>query len=229
METHNEKKTPVLTDATSKVMYPNVMEFERALVTLDRVNAQRIFLDAEPASDPAARIEGLIVPALERIGQGWEAGIVSLSQVYMAGRLCETLVDSILPPADPGRRKNPPLAIAVIEDYHLLGLRIIYSALRASGFELRNYGRVTMNELLARVAEDRIAVLLLSALMLPSALRIKEVTSRLRSVGQATKIIVGGAPFRFDPALAAEVGADAVGDSGSDAVSLVRRFLEVAP
>jgi methanogenic corrinoid protein MtbC1 len=200
-------------------------EFERALLELDRVTSQRLLLGENPASGPHERIERMIVPALESIGEGWEAGRVSLSQVYMAGRLCESLVDSILPPADPGRRRQPPMAIAVLEDYHLLGLRIVYSALRASGFELHNYGRVTVDELLTRVAEDGIALLLISVLMLPSALQIKEVISRLRSSGLETRVIVGGAPFRFDPSLAAEVGADAVGDSAGDAVSLVRRFL----
>ena len=206
----------------------SVHEFERALVALDRVAAQRILREAGPGPPTAARIEGFIVAALGSIGLGWEAGLMSLSQVYMAGRLCEELVNSLLPPADPGRQRHPPVAIAVLEDYHMLGLRIVYSALTASGFKVRNYGRVTVAELLARVNDDHINVLLLSVLMLPSALRIKEVTSLLRSSGQATRVIVGGAPFRFDPALAAEVGADAVGDSAGSAISLVHRFLDVA-
>ena len=204
-------------------------EFEQALLDLDRVTSQRLLIGEDSNSGPHERIERIIVPALESIGTGWEAGRVSLSQVYMAGRLCESLVDSILPPDDPGRRRHPPMAIAVLEDYHLLGLRIVYSALRASGFELHNYGRVTVDELLTRVAEDDIALLLISVLMLPSALQIKEVISRLRSEGLKTRVIVGGAPFRFDQSLAAEVGADAVGDSAGDAVSLVRQFLEILP
>ncbi len=204
---------------------PRVVDLVLALTALDRVKVERIFLGTRDGAGSAAHVEELIVPALEQIGDGWEAGGLSLSQVYMAGRMCEGLVDSILPPADPARRHLPPIAIAVLEDYHMLGLRIVYSALRSSGFELRNYGRVTVNRLLERVEEDRLAVLLVSVLMLPSALRIKELTSRLRTGGHVTKVIVGGAPFRFDPGLGREVGADAVGSSASDAISLVRRFL----
>jgi trimethylamine corrinoid protein len=62
--------------------------------------------------------------------------------------------------------------------------------------------------------------------MLPSALRIKEVTARLRAAGRETKVVVGGAPFRFDSGLVGEVGADAMGESAADAVALVRRFVE---
>ena len=41
-------------------------------------------------------MEKLVVPALERIGAGWEQGRVALSQVYMSGRICEELVDTLL-------------------------------------------------------------------------------------------------------------------------------------
>ncbi len=203
--------------------------FTRALLEVDRVASQRILLESDPSGGPMERIERLIVPALVSIGNGWDDGSVSLSQVYMAGRLCETLVDAILPAADPQRRRNPIMAIAVLEDYHMLGLRIVYAALRASGFELANYGRLSVDEVTARVKADGVAFLLLSVLMLPSALQIKEVTARLRAESPATKVIVGGAPFRFDPNLAAEVGADAVGDSAGEAVAIVRRFMEVRP
>ena len=204
-----------------------VQEFEEALVTMDRVKAQSIFREVDAESGPVSRIEDLIVPALERIGQGWAAGQLSLSQVYMASRLSENLVDVALPPADPKRRRNPAMAIAVLEDYHLLGARIVYSTLRASGYELRNYGRVTVDEVLRHIIGDSVEVILLSVLMLPSALKIAEVTSRLRSEGQSTKVIVGGAPFRFDAGLAEEIGADAVGHTASDAVSIVRAYSEV--
>ena len=42
------------------------------------------------------RIDDLVVPALEKIGLSWEQGRVSLSQVYMAGRICEKAVEKSL-------------------------------------------------------------------------------------------------------------------------------------
>ncbi len=78
--------------------------------------------------------------------------------------------------------------------------------------------------LVDRVKEDRIKILLLSVLMLPSAIRIKEVTDNLKRDNIDIKIIVGGAPFRFDNNLWKEVGADATGIAASDAVRIVSEF-----
>lgn len=199
---------------------------EVALLGLDRLAVKRLLVEAAPALPPLQRIESLVVPVLERIGAGWEEGRISLSQVYMSGRLCEELVDLILPATDVTRRDFPPMAIAVLEDFHLLGLRIVYSALRASGFALRNYGRCDLDTLVGRTRSDGIRILLVSVLMLPSALRVKPLREALRQAGCDTRIIVGGAPFRFDPQLAAEVGADAWGLSAADAVEAVNRLAE---
>jgi methanogenic corrinoid protein MtbC1 len=200
---------------------PAVAAVIEALLAQDRLALEETL---RSATEPLMQIEQLVVPALETIGQRWELGELSLAQVYMSGRLCEQVVDLVLPPGDPARTDLPPMAIAVLEDYHMLGLRIVYSALRASGFALLNYGRCDLDTLVGRVQADRLAILLVSVLMLPSALRVKDLRARLSAVGCATRVVVGGAPFRFDAQLWREVGADAMGASGADAVAIVRRL-----
>ena len=59
-------------------------EFERALLSLDRVAARQILAAADPDSTPLQLAERLVTPALERIGKAWEQGRVALSQVYMS-------------------------------------------------------------------------------------------------------------------------------------------------
>ncbi len=116
------------------------------------------------------------------------------------------------------------MAIATLADYHFLGKRIVYSALRASGYGLLDYGRVEVAEVVDRVKNDRIDIVLLSTLMLPSALLVREVRSAMDAAGLATRIVVGGAPFRFDARLWKEVGADAMGANASQAIELVARM-----
>ncbi len=77
-------------------------------------------------------------------------------------------------------------------------------------------------KLVERALADRIRVLLISTLMLNSALRVRDLVDGLRAAGQDTKVIVGGAPFRFDPELWREVRADAMGYSASDVTDIVR-------
>jgi methanogenic corrinoid protein MtbC1 len=205
-----------------------MQELEHALLALDRTAALSVLASANFSDDSFEIIEGLIAPALERIGAGWERGEIALSQVYMAGRICEELVDDLLPPADVERRR-PRMAIAVLEDYHMLGKRIVYSVLRSGGFELADYGQMKSGDLVERVKHDGIRILLISTLMLPSALKVKDVREGLDRAGADVKIVVGGAPFRFDDRLWKEVRADGTARTASGAIEIVRKFWEELP
>lgn len=202
-----------------------IKPFREALEMLDRVGADNIFQQALTTLTPIEAVEQVVVPALEQIGAAWEAGSVALSQVYMSGRFCEKLVERVLPPSDPDRKHQPRSAIVVLSDYHMLGKRIVYSVMRASGFELFDYGRMDVDELVARALADQIRVLLISVLILPSALRVREVCTRLKAAGSGIKILVGGAPFLFDAQMWQEVGADAMGHSAADAITIVERWM----
>ncbi|HJV25832.1 MAG TPA: B12-binding domain-containing protein [Aromatoleum sp.] len=203
-----------------------ITPFRDALVTLDRNGAERIFQQALASQSPLAAVEQLVVPALELIGQDWHEGNIALSQVYMSGRACVELVERVLPPGDPARKNPLPSAIVVLNDNHMLGKRIVYSVMRASGHPLLDYGRLDVERLVERALADKIRVLLISVLILPSALKIKEVCARLKASGADVRVLVGGAPFLFDDQLWQEVGADAVGYSAAEAVAIVDRWMD---
>jgi methanogenic corrinoid protein MtbC1 len=202
-----------------------ILGFERALLTLDRSLIKSMLTGPEGQPPAMGDLETIIVPALERIGKGWEEGRVSLSQVYMSGRICEDLLDMLLPPLVPEGIDFPHLAIAVLEDYHLLGLRLVYSILRISGFSVSNYGRQDLENLVGRVRKDDIKILLVSVLMLRSALRIGDLHTGLEAAGCHVKLVVGGAPFRFDKHLWHQVGADATSETAAGAVGIIQRLL----
>ena len=207
----------------------NLVElFEQALLAVDALEAERLLTAASHAVLPMQLIDEIIAPALERVGEKWERGAAALSQVYMSGRICERLVDKLLPPDSPARAQRPKLAIAVLEDFHVLGKNLVKSALRASGFDPLDWGHATVEELVNRVRAEGIEVLLISTLMLPSALKIKGLRARLDAEGLAVKLVVGGAPFRFDPQLWREVGADACGQNALEAIEIVRGLLKTA-
>jgi methanogenic corrinoid protein MtbC1 len=198
--------------------------FEQALLSQDRPTARRIFVELAAGSRAVQQIEELVVPTLEHIGLSWETGQVALSQVYLSGRLCEELMVGLLPTANLGLTRHARVAIAVLEDYHLLGKRMVYSVLRASGISVRDYGRVTAAGVVARATGDGLKVLLISTLMLSSALQVREVRAGLWAAGANVRLIVGGAPFRLDAQLWREVGADAMGRNAAEAVELVTHF-----
>ncbi|MFZ1729706.1 MAG: cobalamin-dependent protein [Bacteroidota bacterium] len=198
---------------------------ERALLALDREEADLILRTALENSSPIEMATTVVMSALQSIGEAWETGQLALSQVYMGGLICEELIDRILPPASPTRRYQPKMAIGVFEDFHLLGKRIIYSSLRAAGFELMDLGGgLRTEDLLRKVREENIRILLLSVLMLPSALRLKEIAAQLKE--QGVVLIVGGAPFRFDSELWKEIGAHATAKDPSETLSLISEVME---
>jgi len=197
-----------------------------ALISIDQISAKKQIYDNLTNKDPFDVIEKSIVPALEKIGVGWERGDMALSQVYMSGRIVEEIVDEILPPSDPKRKNQPTMAIAVLDDYHLLGKRIIYSMLRASGYSLEDFGRVTVDELVEKIINNSVKIVLISTLMLPSALQVKKLRSKLDELGNPVKIVVGGAPFRFDDQLMSEVGADATAVNAKETLNRINELVE---
>lgn len=202
-----------------------VDRFKHTLLAIDRVNSRKLVEELEGVFSPLEIVEQLIVPGLTEIGDSWETGRVSLSQVYMSGRICEELLSNLLPDDHPNRKRQPSMAVATLNDHHMLGKSIVYSVLRAEGFELLDYGRVEVDDLLSRVKADKLEILLISTLILPSALQVKKVTEKLAASKQDVKVVVGGAPFRFDDNLWREVRADAMGWNASDAGKIITGLL----
>jgi methanogenic corrinoid protein MtbC1 len=199
-------------------------ELHDALAALDRPRIELLIQQAVGRTSPTQAVEELMVPALILLGEEWNTGKVALSQIYMSSRICEDIVNRILPATATERKSKPQLAIAVLSDYHTLGKRIVLSVMRASGFDILDYGRMDVDELVDRVLADDVKILLISVLMLPSALKIKALRAALDARGSRVRIAVGGAPFLFDPELWREVGADTMGHNAADAVTIVRRW-----
>lgn len=199
------------------------VRLERALLDADRRGAAEVLAVAR-AREGAGTVDRIVVPALERIGGDWEQGRLALSQVYMAGRICEDLTDDLEPAAAASRMAPGALAIAVLEDHHLLGKRIVLATLRAAGWPVEDLGHgMSARELAARVAGSGIRVLLVSTLMLRAALHVRDLVGMLRAAQAPVRVLVGGAPFRIDRRLWREVDADAMGVTASDALALVER------
>ncbi|BCB26893.1 hypothetical protein SKTS_17790 [Sulfurimicrobium lacus] len=201
-------------------------DLREALESLDRPRIEALFQRAMLRYSPMEVAEGVIVPALEQLGAAWEAGTVALSQIYMSSRICEEMIERVLPPMAPERKGQPRQAIVVLSDYHMLGKRIVLAVMRASGFDILDYGRMNVGELVERVQSDNVKILLVSVLMLPAALKVKALRAALDAKGIEIRIAVGGAPFLFDPELWREVGADVMGRTAADAVAIVRRWME---
>ncbi|QTA93281.1 cobalamin B12-binding domain-containing protein [Desulfonema magnum] len=205
-----------------------IEKFEHDLLSVDRLAARATLAELSKHLELTEISDKIITPALEKIGEKWNAGDAALSQVYMSGIICEELLDTLLPKKKSSQSNSSSIAIVTFEDYHILGKRIVLSVMRASGFEVSDYGSgVQTDDLVEMVKNGGIKILLISTLMFPSALHIRNFREKLESLGLNIKIIVGGAPFRFDETLWKKVGADAMGRTAADAVKLTRKMLKL--
>jgi methanogenic corrinoid protein MtbC1 len=145
----------------------------------------------------------------------------------MSSVICENLIEQYLPKFDAIPKEVPKMAIAVLQDYHALGKRIVDAVLRAAGYKVLDFGQgLSVEKLVQETIANGIEILLISTLMLPSALKVKKVKEKLIAEGVSTKIIVGGAPFRLDSNLWKTVGADADGKTASNVVNTIEYVLK---
>lgn len=161
----------------------------------------------------------IITPVLEAIGAEWEAGEASLAEVYMTGRISQEVLATLVEPVTDA---EATVGIALLDDHHGLGKTLVLTALQVARVPVVDLGTLGAREL-AEAARDRgLEYLLISTLMLRSALRVRDVIDHLGALDCPTRVIVGGAPFRMDPTLWQRVGAHGCGVDASAAVSLVQ-------
>lgn len=207
-------------------MFMETQGFLEALLAMDRILASQRLHEALLQQGRMQALEGLVVPAMERIGNSWEQGQLALAQVYMAGRICEEAVEAILPQPLQIQDGPPQIGLAVFEDQHQLGKRIVASVIKSAGYRVRDYGHgLGAEELAAKALEDRVPVLMVSVLMFHSALHLNHLKRLLLQAPNPPVLIAGGAPFRFDPALGRQVEVDEVGISATDALRFARMYL----
>lgn len=202
-------------------------EFQQELILLDRLALKKFIKKIRKKLSEKEIINEIIFPALKNIGKLWEEGTLALSQVYMSGHICEDFISEFFSSQKQISIDSFKVGIACLEDYHPLGLKIISSYLRSSSIQPIVYKiGITVDELYEKAVEDKIDILLISTLMLPSALRIKDLIKKFNENDINIKIIVGGAPFLFDSTLYKRIGADAMGKNAFDSLRLIEKVKE---
>lgn len=201
------------------------LDFKTALLLFNAERAKAII--QECIDNKHTEVPSIVENVLTKLGQEWEEGNLALSQIYMASQVCENIINELFPHSDHVVADKTPIAIVTFGDYHSLGKKIVLSVLRSVGFSITDYGQgLTIDTLVEKLKEDKIKILLISVLMLPSALKIKALCDRLQKENLNIKILVGGAPFNFDNHLWKYVGADAMRNNPAEAIEIINNWLK---
>ena len=167
---------------------------------------------------------------VETIGKEQLDRQVPLSEIYVNGRIIEACMDILIPILEKDHKKEKLGKIIIgnaFGDYHALGRQIISTFLRMAGFDVTDLGLSVSNEKFVEVVKEKKANLIcVSALILHTAEEVIKLRELLDKKGLPhVKILVGGAPFNFEPRLVQTVKADAMAANGIEAIKVAKELL----
>ncbi|NTV13585.1 MAG: cobalamin-binding protein [Desulfobulbaceae bacterium] len=200
-------------------MLENIVKaYNEAIFDTDRDQALAVIHQALARGvTPEEIVFQVVVPAIEQmvkaISQDFDA---NLAQHFMTAQIAAEITEEMLtkfqrPPEIVGRM----VIGTAYGDLHTLGKRIVMGCLKSMMIEVTDLGvnvpaEKFVDEACARGAE----VIGISAMMVHTArgdqgcLQVRQLL-RERGLEERIKIVVGGAPYRYDPELYRLVGADA--------------------
>jgi len=165
-------------------------------------------------------IDAELIPALDRVGKGYEAGTVFLPQLLMsadAAKAAFAVVKEAM--SDKPRSIKGRVILATVKgDIHDIGKNIVKVMLENYGYDVIDLGKDVPPEVIVDCAiENNIEVVGLSALMTTTVASMEDTIKLLREKKPGTKVVVGGAVMTQE--YADKIGADAY---AKDAMGTVR-------
>ncbi|NLT58168.1 MAG: dihydropteroate synthase [Clostridiales bacterium] len=186
---------------------PLDLAIERGL-RAEAAEAARALLQ-DPGADPLALVNDYLIPALDRVGEGFEQKTVFLPQLLMAAGAAQAAFEVIRAGMGAaGLPTGPTVVVATVQgDIHDIGKNIAKALLENYGFAVIDLGRDVPPEAVVEAAEQNGAALVgLSALMTTTLPAMERTIALLRRRLPDCRILVGGAVL--NEAYARQIGAD---------------------
>lgn len=170
-------------------------------------------------------VDGHLIPALDKVGEGYEAGRVFLPQLLSAAQAAQAVFEVIRERlAERGGEsvKRGRLLVATVRgDVHDIGKDIVKTVLENYGYEVVDLGRdVPPEAVVDAVREQGIRLVGLSALMTTTLAAMEETVALLRALPDPPKTFVGGAVVT--PEYAERIGADYYAKDAKASVEIAR-------
>ena len=181
----------------------------------------------EDGEDGLELVKNEIIPALDEVGQGFEAKRIFLPQLMMSAEAAEAAFKEIKAKAAgqaEGQQSKGKVVIATVKgDIHDIGKNIVRALLENYGFKVIDLGRDVAPEAVLEAARRESCRLVgLSALMTTTVGFMEETIKLIHAELPGCKVMVGGAVLTAE--YAAEIHADFY---SRDAMGAVRTAEEV--
>ncbi len=146
--------------------------------------------------DPLTVINEQIIPALDKVGKGFEQNTVFLPQLLMSADAAKAAFEAVREAlsSDNKASKGKVILATVKGDIHDIGKNIVKVLLANYGYDVIDLGKDVPPETIRDCAlENDIRLVGLSALMTTTVPAMQETIRLLRESGSKAKVVVGGA------------------------------------
>ena len=160
---------------------------------------------------PLDIIQEYLIPALDTVGKGFEAGTVYLPQLLMSAETAkqafEVLKDEMAKDGGTVEKKDKIILATVKGDIHDIGKNIVKVLLENYGYEVIDLGKdVAPDKIVEEAILEDVKFIGLSALMTTTVVNMEKTISELRLKAPNCKVMVGGAVLNQE--YASIIGAD---------------------
>ena len=179
---------------------------------------------------PLEVVDGHLIPALDRVGEGFEAGKVFLPQLLQSAAAAqsafEAVKDAIAAEGSASESKGKIVLATVKGDIHDIGKNIVKVILENYGFTVLDLGRDVPPEAVVQAVRESGAPLVgLSALMTTTVKSMEETIRALHESGLTCKVMVGGAVLT--PEYAEMIGADYYAKDAKRSADIAKKLFGV--
>ena len=148
--------------------------------------------------EPLAIINNRLIPVLDTVGKGFEAGTVFLPQLLMSAEAAKAafavIREEMLETGGKQEEKGKIVIATVKGDIHDIGKNIVKVLLENYGYKIIDLGKDVAPEIIVETAVKEDAKLVgLSALMTTTVGAMEETNQALGQTSPDTKVMVGGA------------------------------------
>jgi len=205
------------------------LTLDDAIIRGLKSDAAKLAKSALEREDELSLVEGHLIPALDKVGEGYESGKVFLPQLLSAAQAAQSVFEVIRTSiAEKGGSpvKKGSLIIATVEgDIHDIGKNIVKTVLENYGYDVVDLGRdVAPKVIVNTVVERNIRLVGLSALMTTTLPAMEETVRQLRALPTPPFTMVGGAVVTAE--YARQMGADFYAKDARQAVEIARKVLD---
>lgn len=171
--------------------------------------------------DSLSIINRYLIPALDRVGKGFEKGTVFLPQLLMsadAAKQAFSVLKEAMPAQKEGEKDRPKIILATVKgDIHDIGKNIVKVLLENYSFDVLDLGKdVPPEDILKKAVDEDVKLVGLSALMTTTVASMEETIRLLRREKPDCRVMVGGAVLNQE--YADMIGADFYGKDAMQSV-----------